>query len=804
MSGATNPGASRSSVAGTPTADVTTSSVSGGAVSSSGSSVSGGALSSAAASLFSTTGVSATGTASANSVSTDPGALQGTDFDWNGSVLSTSFTPAQTTTTTSGVASAQTRFTKDDLSGESAPYTFLSATSGFDRDSVLGGTVSVSTATLDTIFADQSAALSALSDRSATLDAITAYRDQDYFTATNTAASQSGAVSLTVAGDTVTLTGGTVVSSGAIAISATTLNASGVQGSASRVSVTTATGDLSLSTFSDISTDSMALEANGGDVLIDVSRDFSGDFTAIAGNDIRQIGTSITAQNIVYSAANDIIISAETSSVTSDIVATQISSNPRWTRDGDEDRHIVTQVVVGSQTVATATAASVSASGTLQIIAGNDVDVTGSTLSGEDGVLIVAGNELNILPETLTNSSSQKVGKTSSSSTVVSNVLSSVTSGGDLTLAAGLVFDSDGSLVAGSGAGDLTVAGAALTAEGTLSLLATGTVTVAAATDIAISESQSKKSSLFKKTTKVTSSTDITHIGSTLSGSDVKISGTDITLAGADIDATGSIGLSASGTILSGAYADVHESYSHKSSSWLGGLINNYSTTSQYSTELSGSDLLADADLSMVTATGDITLQGGSYTARTGTLTISPGSGKLVLSALVDSDQGYSQSQSDNGVTRTLTTESWDRESAAYALLSGAQTDLKGVTGLTGTSVRAGTDSDGAVTLSSSEGIAGTAASVGAWIDTLPDDLQGKAAALAVQGLTDAYSYDSTTSMNPAFGALVAIAASFAVGPGGWLNLDLTGWQAAVTSSAITSATEVALTGNFDLDDIIT
>lgn len=737
------------------------------------------------------------------------GGAKGPDYTWTGSVRAASLTSAQVPITTTGTASDPARFTRDDLSGDSAPFTFLSATSGFDRASILGGTTTTSAAGLDKIFADQAANREARSDQSAALSAIAAYRDQGYFTATNAAATQSRTVILSLSGDAVTLSQGTVSSAGSVAISATTLKASGLQGSAKAVSVSTAKGDLSLSTFSDVTTASMALQAKGGDVLIDTSRDFSGDFTAIAGKDIRQTGTSLSAQNIVYTAANDIVISAAVSTETSDILGTQTSRNTRWSRGDDPaDRYISQTIVLGSKTVETATAASLKASGTLQIVAGNDVGMTGVSLAGGTGALIVAGRDLNLLPETLTSTSAQKQGKTSSSSTEVTNLLSSVTSGGDLTLAAGYVIGKDGVLAAKSGkaksAADLTVSGAHLSAEGTLKLSSEGKVIVAAATDIVTTQSQSRKSSAIglKKTTKITSSTDITHTGATLSGKDVTISGTDIILAGSDIDASQNITLNATGTILSGAYADVHDSYSHKSSSWLGGLVQSFSTESLHRTDLTGSDLLADADLSLITDQGDIALQGGSYIASGGTLTIKPGSGKLILSTLIDTDQGFRQSQSDNGVTRTLTTESWNRESASYVTLHGAKTDVSGVKTLDTSSLRAGTAADGSVTLTSSNGTAGSAADVGAWIDTLPKDLQGKAAALAIQGLANGYSYDKQTSMNPAFKALVAVAVSTAIGPGGWLNFNLTGWQAAAASSAIVNTADAALTGNFDLGDI--
>jgi filamentous hemagglutinin len=346
----------------------------------------------------------------------------------------------------------------------------------------------------------------------------------------------SGLVSLTGGNDIVNalggkIAGGTVIASAARDI----LNGAGSSISGGDI-LLNAGRDIVLSSATDTSTSASRTDAS------------KGRFTSTSTSATTITGSAVTASgNLVMNAGRDISINSST--VTAGGSAALLAGRDVTITGANEtstttDAYNRGKKDFGTSTTTTQTfvGSTVAAGGNLTIGADNKVAVTGSQLAAGNNVFIQGAGGVTIESGVSNGSSSSasKLGRNtaSSSTTSLTNTLSGVTAGGDLTITTPQA---------------LTIAGANLSAGGTANLIG-GTVTITGVVDEATSDSKTvtvKKGFLSKKTTTVTTSiTDETVIGSTVQAGEINITSVgDLKIAGSNLASVGNTSLTAGGLI---------------------------------------------------------------------------------------------------------------------------------------------------------------------------------------------------------------------------------------------------------------
>ncbi len=280
----------------------------------------------------------------------------------------------------------------------------------------------------------------------------------------------------------------------------------------------------------------------------------------------------------------------------------------------------------------------------------------------------------------------------------------------------------------------------------------------------------------------------------------------DLTTAGARLEShQGDINVSAvQGNILAGTYTDIDQTRSEYESSSFFGSTRNYATDNRFVT---GTAALAAVDLTLVS--GQDTELVGAYLSAGHDLNLNVGGDLRVIGAISSEREDFFESKL-GAVTATTETERSFKESAVYTtLLSGG-----------GLAINVGGETQ--LTLYNYENEDAPSAA-----DVYPEELLALANLILLnEELADEYFYDKTTTLSPAFIAILTIVVTMGVGSfisaagipalgtpavaATSTNLAIpatltTAGQAtaAFAASAIVGSTNGVVSGDFDLGDIL-
>ena len=357
-----------------------------------------------------------------------------------------------------------------------------------------------------------------------------------------------------------------------------------------------------------------------------------------------------------------------------------------------------------------------------------------------------------------------------------------------------------------------TLEGTQIDAAGAIELAALNNLILSAAQDIYDYEVRTYSSSLLSSRSTLNSETRVTNKGVNLTATqnvDIVAELGDLTTAGARLESReGDVNISAvQGDILAGTYTDIDQTRSeYESSSFFGffGSTRNYATDNRFVT---GTAALAAVDLTLVS--GADTELVGAYLSAGHDLNLNVGGDLRVLAAISSEREDFFESKL-GAVVATTETERSFKESAVYTtFLSGG-----------GLAINVGGETQ--LTLYNYEDE--TAPSVA---DVYPEELLALANLLLLNDeLADEYFYDKTTTLSPAFIALLTIVVTMGVGQLLAANvsslvataavpatattaaipatLTVTGQAtAAFAASAIVGSTNGVVSGDFDLGDIL-
>ncbi len=259
----------------------------------------------------------------------------------------------------------------------------------------------------------------------------------------------------------------------------------------------------------------------------------AGELAITAGHDLSVAGSTVSARgDALLAAGNDLVLAPVTDS--------SAHSNKQRRRSDSETHNV---------------GASVSAGGGLNMSAGHDLVVAGSSVRAEGDAALTAGHNLSVV--SVLDTEQHKKGSSSNgwSSSATHNAASSITAGGDLALTAGAdaaqgkggiaVIGSE--LAAGqksasgqpaSGAGGSDGAGSGGAGSGTLSLSATGDVIIGAAREEYSRTERHTSTGFLSSSSSLKQEYQATSAGSTLSGNDVQIrAGDNVLITGSRVDA---------------------------------------------------------------------------------------------------------------------------------------------------------------------------------------------------------------------------------------------------------------------------
>jgi filamentous hemagglutinin len=368
--------------------------------------------------------------------------------------------------------------------------------------------------------------------------------------------------------------------------------------SASRVVSLTAGGDIVNQAGGRIS---------GGTVIASAARDIlaSGGSSISAGVRSGE-NASAGGGNILLSAGRDISLSATTNT----------SSISQRT---DRGKKGFTQ---GSSTTQTATGAELAATGNLVVSAGRDLTLSAAKVSAGGDASLFAGRDVTITGVTTTDTSNTltsrgKKGSTSASSAAQTFNGTSITTGGTLSVSAGVP---DGRTPAGATTGTLTIKGSDINAGGDAALRAT-TIDISNATEAQSDKSKTvsvKTGFLSKRTTTTKSATSSeTALASTITtGGNLTVAATDtLTITGSDIIATGNATLTGTnGVQLSSALETATAKDSSKSKRRSSSVAET-ATTNRLARITAGGNLGVGAVNADGTASGNVTIAGADLSA---------------------------------------------------------------------------------------------------------------------------------------------------------------------------------------------
>jgi filamentous hemagglutinin len=424
------------------------------------------------------------------------------------------------------------------------------------------------------------------------------------------------------------------------------------------------------------------------------------------------------------------------------------------------------------------------------VLAGVGGDIGGAAALTADGDLLLAALQSRVE----THSGDDRNG---TDRVRITSHVTDLTTGGDFTATAG---------------GQAVLVGAQIDAGGVLQISATEDVVLAAAQDIEVFDTRSsRRSGLFgfRRSSSTYSSTEITNLGVSLAALgdlDIITGAGDLTTAGTSFaSGNGDINLTATlGDIYAGAYTDEfrEEQTNQRSSFW--GLISSSSQSTSVDQISTGTEALAALDLSLVSE-ADTTLVGASLSAGQN-LNINAG-GDLSVLAAINSHLSELFSTDMGLITMTTIQERSFVEMAVLTQLLAGQ----------GLSLDIGGDT--VATLYTQAGVDAPNPE-----DLFPEELLAlEGLELLTQDLANDYFYDEQTQLSPAFRALVSIAISasgvgaalgnFITGGAGFTGtfaagtLEATSWlgnaATAFSSSALLGTLDAAVSGNFDLGDIL-
>ncbi|MDE3027095.1 MAG: filamentous hemagglutinin N-terminal domain-containing protein [Paracoccaceae bacterium] len=437
--------------------------------------------------------------------------------------------------------------------------------------------------------------------------------------------------------------------------------------------------------------------------------------------------------------------------------------------------------------------------GDMTLTSGSSMTLAGITANAGGRAMLQTGGDLTIASVQNSTSQSLNLRDLQTSSSAKTTDVTSITAGSSLTAVAGAT-GSDGSFTGST----LTLAGAAL-ASGDAMALAGGNVQLGATTDSSQSFSQSESSGFLGFSSKSTTDQSATtsHTTSTLtSGGDLTVAAT----GGLESDAAkfgsgGNTTLQAA-TIYAGTLEDSTSSSHATKSSLLWGLAGSSHSLSTTTDTAEGTGLATASTLSLVSS-GDTTLIAPDVKVG-GDLNITTG-GNLTLGEAAGQVSTQKHDQNNNGVVITTKTLAQTDQTASLGSWQVAGQTKAEVTGQITADLYANeattTAANAPVTLDAKGNPIFTAATQGAdgqWVagnlstnlDTLPDALASQVTNVNLAGLTHTYDATSTTQLNPAFQALLEIAA--------------TSWLGPIGGSLLTDVTAGAVSGRLDLGKVAT
>ncbi|XBS70622.1 hemagglutinin repeat-containing protein [Acerihabitans sp. KWT182] len=362
------------------------------------------------------------------------------------------------------------------------------------------------------------------------------------------------------------------------------------------ISLTSLNGSILNQTASDTwSTGSLTSAASGGPDQAALTATETGDMANIsatgdlvlsAAKDISVVGAGVSADgDAVLAAGNDVTIAALSQTATDDTLA-------GW------------QTTDSTQT--TAQSGTVAAGGALSVLAGNDLTVDGSGLTSGADMTLAAGNDLSLQAAATGSQSADQSGQSGqeSQNSTLGGVVSSLDSGGNLSLTAGQ---------------DITSQGASLNADGSAALSAGGDITL----DVLQSDTYSENHDDDSETIDETLGQQGTAI---TAGDGIQLTaGQDITLTAAQAQAGGAISLNAGGdiTLNTAQESDYHYDEDTRTRSGLFSSTSTHTVDEDYDTHQLGSLLSGDSvnlsagnDIgitgSSVVGDQDVTLQAGN------------------------------------------------------------------------------------------------------------------------------------------------------------------------------------------------
>ncbi|WP_316015337.1 filamentous hemagglutinin N-terminal domain-containing protein [Roseobacter sp. HKCCA0434] len=328
-----------------------------------------------------------------------------------------------------------------------------------------------------------------------------------------------------------------------------------------------------------------------------------------------------------------------------------------------------------------------------------------------------------------------------------------------------------------SAGNNMLLEGTIIDAGGTLDLSAEHDIMLSAAQEIYQYNSRSYSRKWYRKKRTSRSILTITHDGTDLLSGlqmDIESQTGDLILAGSSlISEGGDINLSATeGNILVGAFTDVHQDQRRKSRSYLGGLISSSSSSFRDIATSTGSSLLAELDLNILSG-GNTELVGAQLSAGHN-LNFDVG-GDLHVRAAIGSVREESFSSNTGLVLATTETERSNRETAVLTTMS-ANGDISFSVG-----------GDTYLTLYNSPDQQSLSVA-----ELYPEELEALAGLILLdQDLLDEYFHDETKTLSPAFTMVLTVALTSGFGS----VLANAGVQGLTVTNAATGVTSLTNAG---------
>jgi filamentous hemagglutinin len=356
----------------------------------------------------------------------------------------------------------------------------------------------------------------------------------------------------------------------------------------------------------------------------------------INNSSVSQQGSNITAGgNLAMQAGNDLNVTASSVSAgESALLAAGNDLNLNAAREGETQRNGKAESHESHAAVSTATAGN-----NLTLAAGRDVNSQAAGIAAENNVTLQAGRDVNLMAESASAGNSYKSGNKKEINESVRQQGTEIASGGDTVMVAGR---------------DITSEASSVTTTGDIALVAGRDVTLTTATESDYHYKEEKKTSsgfLSSKTTHTIEEDSATREkGSLLSGNSVTVSaGNDLTVKGSDVVADQDVALSAGNNVDISAATNTDTSWRFKetkksglmgtggigftigssktthdrreagttqsqSASTIGSTGGSVSITAGNQAHISGSDVIANRDISI---TGDSVLIDPGHDRRT-------------------------------------------------------------------------------------------------------------------------------------------------------------------------------------------